>query len=1193
MTNFQSIESPSTPLMKIPHFIFPALAFVPLHAAPLLHEPFSSQTAGNLPGQPAANGGFASGASWTGLNSSFGSNVADASTLVAGSGLLWGDLVTAPNFVRVKGDGSNTRVMMDVTPGGSFGSASLLDPNTGTIGGGEVDGTLYLSFLFRATSTNRDSEYGGLQFARTNSDQTGALLGNGWTPWAYSVFVPPSTNLDLKENGGTGVWQDMNNQTRLVVARINFIPNAPDQLTVWVDPDPAFPESAQNLDGIYTGTISGDFSFDRIFLRGGNATRQFEYDEIRMGTTWADVTPLANPPLVLEDERLIARIRADGSIARLQAKRAEVWEDIAFRTDTWRGPAWRVDEGTGATSVPLFRVGDTSTFAGSSNGRSFQITYTLDSNGLHATARAENPSPNSWQPLRASLCLGVNTYMASYPSWNSIYFPTLLRCEPSHFWGYLMNPNGRILSLGCPDPVASWQHHYEPGQHRIFTSSLDLLESLPLPPRHPQGLSSISAGAIKEWKITLFAADSLADVKSKLAPRLEAPIIDASRYTGEPGETITFTIHGGAASATTTPPGGSSTPVSLLPSNNGATIAQITLPATHGMLVFRATGANGSSAEAIVNIRRPWSWVLQKSRTEAINKPQKASSHTESWYGLYSGYLARRHFPEATEDAAIEAKFNELFPLMYSTQTGLPTSWHNRLQNHSAMAGLLADRYLATNDLSSLEKAAALCDFLITKQGTDGAYYNGSSHYTSVIYIAKSILEVSEVEKTLADGNNIWQERYDRHIASARRAIDDLKSRLDNIGTEGQGTYEDGMISCSATQLAQFALLEQDPVKRAEYVAAAEHFMLGHRCLAQLLVPDARMNGATLRFWEGQYDILSSSDNYMNSAHGWSAWRIYGLWYLYQLTGKIEYLRQAMDALGTCSHLIDPTTGELRWSFMPDPRVRVGVFEENPTQPGQGVRNWQTLGEHYFPMISQWWKAPPNTWVTGYWGNDGGSCDNDVHEIFKCLEEVALTSAYVIFHQDGKIETWNCRIEEVGGTKVIKPSETCVSRIHIHTPVSREVSVSFSGKLIKRTINQPGWIEEQAGDNAYHDWRSTHFGSAYATMPSAMDDADADGDGVPTLLEYLLAGRSPLASEPLPLPEQSTDPSFLRIRLDRRPGVEPTAVFQWSQNLHEWSMASSLPDDSIRVLEDASHQEVWLRSARYPQAFFRIVRPSP
>ena len=62
----------------------------------------------------------------------------------------------------------------------------------------------------------------------------------------------------------------------------------------------------------------------------------------------------------------------------------------------------------------------------------------------------------------------------------------------------------------------------------------------------------------------------------------------------------------------------------------------------------------------------------------------------------------------------------------------------------------------------------------------------------------------------------MWKERYVRHKESAERAIDDLLLRLDNIQTEGDMTFEDGMITCSALQLALRALLEGDSARRSD-----------------------------------------------------------------------------------------------------------------------------------------------------------------------------------------------------------------------------------------------------------------------------------------------------------------------------------------------------------------------------------------
>ena len=74
-----------------------------------------------------------------------------------------------------------------------------------------------------------------------------------------------------------------------------------------------------------------------------------------------------------------------------------------------------------------------------------------------------------------------------------------------------------------------------------------------------------------------------------------------------------------------------------------------------------------------------------------------------------------------------------------------------------------------------------------------------------------------------------------------------------------------------------------------------------HTSHQQSIIPDSRMNGGTLRFWEAQYDVemqlTGDSPNMMNSPHGWSAWNIYALFNLYELTGDQQYLERGMNAM--------------------------------------------------------------------------------------------------------------------------------------------------------------------------------------------------------------------------------------------------------------------------------------------------------
>ncbi|RLC65823.1 MAG: hypothetical protein DRI48_06140 [Chloroflexi bacterium] len=382
---------------------------------------------------------------------------------------------------------------------------------------------------------------------------------------------------------------------------------------------------------------------------------------------------------------------------------------------------------------------------------------------------------------------------------------------------------------------------------------------------------------------------------------------------------------------------------------------------------------------------------------------------------------------------------------MYDASAKWPLPHYlGRIQNTSYMAAILVDRYQATGDIWNLEQASGLADYILTQQGADGGYYNGGTHYTSVGYMAKQIMEVALEEQKLS-ADPVWRAAYERHYDSVQRAIDDLEARGENVHTEGELTFEDGMISCTYSQLGMFACLQQEIGLKHKYRDAALALTDKHRCLSQLLIPDCRMNGGSLRFWEAQYDILAYGSNMMNSVHGWSAWRIYGLWYNYLLTGQEKWLRQAQNALGSCVQVIDTQSGILRWGFVPDPYIAANVWKEDPCNPGTGIGVNEIIGEQYMPMISDWHQAPPDTFVSGYSRSDGGSCDNDVHEIFKCLEEVALTSAYVLERADDSIVSWNCSAVKNGNTITVTPSEDVVSRVHLNLRNTYEIDITFGG----------------------------------------------------------------------------------------------------------------------------------------------------
>ncbi len=780
-------------------------------------------------------------------------------------------------------------------------------------------------------------------------------------------------------------------------------------------------------------------------------------------------------PSLLELETAAGKLalNQDGTIRDLAFREGGGWNRVLFRADDFRGPGWFVDPDGVEQRVPLRPIaGQPGVFRGEAGQLRFRLEYHFSADSLCLQGSVQNGASTAFAPRRCGIKLGLDTYMIHAPDWDALYFPTLLRCEKSHFWGYCMSPLGRILGLASPDPVASWSMDYNftmygPHRHeghRIYTFNLDLINSLPLPDRHPQNLSRLLPGERKTWTLYLVPLAELEQVAPALAELCSAPMISCERHTLAPGETARVRVFSPTQPSLllTRPDGSTATLEASKPDPSGARQVSFGPVEEAGVYTLTAGDGLGKHSEAKLYVRRPWSWYLKQARSEALNKPQKASTHVEGWMGFFSAFLARRHFPEPGLDQPAEAQFRECLGLMYNLETAQPVIEPGRIQNTAAMIGLLADVYEAGARLADLELAARLADWLIQSQGPDGAYraFSGAgSHYTSVTYMAKYMLELASVEKRLGQEDPIWQARYERHFHSAQLAIEDLERLRDQIGTEGEHTFEDGMISCTAAQLAQFALLQEDPDQRSKYTRAARQVLDKHACLEQRLIPDCRMTGATLRFWEAQYDVLIKH-NMFNSPHGWTSWKTYATWYLYLLSGEEELLRQTMDTLGACVQSLD-LAGNLRWAFAVDPWIPARVFKQHPANPDQGVYEETVLGEQYVEMISGWWKTPSGVSTGGYWGQ-GGCCDNDVHEHFKCLEEVALTSAYVVERADGQLAGWNCRVEISAGAITVDPLEEVVSSVHLNLKQPAKGTVRFHGHStpFESPVNGMFWVRK-------------------------------------------------------------------------------------------------------------------------------------
>ena len=165
-----------------------------------------------------------------------------------------------------------------------------------------------------------------------------------------------------------------------------------------------------------------------------------------------------------------------------------------------------------------------------------------------------------------------------------------------------------------------------------------------------------------------------------------------------------------------------------------------------------------------------------------------------------------------------------------------------------------------------------------------------------------------------------------------------------------------------------------------------------------------------------------------------------------------------MDTLGACTQIMKED-GHLRWGFIPDPYIEAKLYVENPEQKHHGLVVDSIVGEQYLDMISPWLRPDDENTICQF-KERGGAGDNTVQEIFKVMEECALTSAYVLIRKDGSILAYNCQVHKKNGTLHIIPDEAIISKVHLNTARKTNISIQATGKKIRaKSVLGCKWIE--------------------------------------------------------------------------------------------------------------------------------------
>jgi len=161
----------------------------------------------------------------------------------------------------------------------------------------QTTGTIYYSLLLNVSSMAGVTNTNGGYLAGFGQD----AITFGGTLWTKRID-DSSYNIGLEVRTATTTFTSwlpttyVTGQTLFIVVAYTFhLAGGPidDTTSIWINPTPGAVEPAATITDTHAGTDLA--SINRFFLRQDSVTETpvLEIDELRIGTTWADVTPAA------------------------------------------------------------------------------------------------------------------------------------------------------------------------------------------------------------------------------------------------------------------------------------------------------------------------------------------------------------------------------------------------------------------------------------------------------------------------------------------------------------------------------------------------------------------------------------------------------------------------------------------------------------------------------------------------------------------------------------------------------------------------------------------------------------------------------------------------------------------------------------------------------------------------------------
>ena len=238
-------------------------------AALIAYEPFDYAPVGSPLLGKSGSFGFSGGWRAGGFNASINSNY-----VIADDSLAFGNLLRSGNSISTPSVGAIAGLTRDL--------ASPL---------GQSDSTVYISMLIQPQNPLHGGAFNGflgLVFEAAGEPElfVGKPGGDAINRWV------------LEDRGGTRQHASgaltQPGSTALLVVKAEFFasPNLNDRSTLYVNPTPGGPEPA-------TGVVKQDAIFGAVQGMTLYSTGAMRFDELRLGQTYADVTPIPEPSAIV------------------------------------------------------------------------------------------------------------------------------------------------------------------------------------------------------------------------------------------------------------------------------------------------------------------------------------------------------------------------------------------------------------------------------------------------------------------------------------------------------------------------------------------------------------------------------------------------------------------------------------------------------------------------------------------------------------------------------------------------------------------------------------------------------------------------------------------------------------------------------------------------------------------------------